>query len=88
MANDSYNLLGQVGSIDLNSSSGATTFGTTALPHKPRVLQALNGAVAAVSAITDDKNSGDLLTSLGVGGTAYGQFSQIPVSSGTIRCYF
>lgn len=70
--------------MDLNSASGATSFAG----NKPRVLQALNGAAVTFTALTDDQNTGDLVTSIGTGGTLYGSFSLVHVASGQVRCYY
>jgi hypothetical protein len=88
MANDANLLLGGNGSVDLNAASGATTFPLAANGPIPRVISALNGAAVAFSAITDATNTGDLLTSLGAGSSAYGRFTQLTVSSGVVRCYY
>ena len=85
MPSDAYQLLFQNGSIDLNATSGATTFTE---PNIPKALHAINGAAVAFSAITDGKNTGDLVTSVADGDTIYGHFTQLTVSSGQVRCYY
>ena len=84
MANEHTHLLGQNGSIDINTASGTLTYTGT---DRPVAIQALNGLACTFTAIVDDLNTGDLVTSLSVGQIVYGKFSSIDVSGGTLRAY-
>ena len=82
----SNQLLGQNGSIDLDSGEGVKTY---AGKDRPVALQAINGAAVTFTTITDDRAQGatDILASIGAGATIYGTFSAITVATGAVRCY-